>query len=115
MILVTQAYIENILKSLLEDRDPHSAYYAGGTLCIDCKEEGEGFVLFLNLDETYTVTDYFGSSKSQRGLLSISNLRLLFRIYPMVKGFTPYLKGKFDQSCIRHLENYELLKMKIAA
>jgi len=83
-----------------------SAYFIGGTLCIDIRENGlPAFTVMVNINgEEFNVVEHKNLKEDKR-LLSIKALRLAFEIYKIKKGETEYYTECFEKSCLRHFVN----------
>lgn len=89
------------INQILSNIDNYNSYYAGGSLCVDVKENDKSDVLIFNLDETC----FFLSGEGEKILLNTPNTKLLFDIYKKYKGDNKYYKESFSKSHIRHLTN----------
>ena len=83
-----------------------SAYFIGGILCIDIRENGlPAFTVMVNINgEQFSVVEHKNLKEDKR-LLPIKALRLAFEIYKIKKGETEYYTECFEKSCLRHFVN----------
>lgn len=81
-----------------------SAYFAGGTLCIDIFDScALRFLVMVNISsESFTIHDVKAKSDSV-SLLPLSALKSAFDFYKESRGLSKYYQECFDNSCLRHL------------